>query len=161
MNLNIRLDDEIIFICCTFNFMYWDNPQIKDPNEIFILFIYLYTQHIWYYSKSMNSSVHEHVHRHQTTKFSAHNIKWFYNNPFVCSRKDACLVMTCVCVCLPCRRTDRRQIELRYGYKPQNFLNHNVVFCHLFPVRQCIGIYKKLQYGWFLRERKQSVTYVV
>jgi len=49
------------------------NPQIWDTNQIPIHF-----SNIAYNLTAMNSCVHEHVWCHQTTKFRAHEIKWFH-----------------------------------------------------------------------------------
>jgi len=48
----------------------YDNPRIKDPNEILI-----HCSNIAYNMIFTNLSVHEHVQCRQTTKFRAHEIK--------------------------------------------------------------------------------------
>ena len=48
--------------------------HLKFPTKILIHFSY-----IAYNLKSMNSCVHKHVHRHQTTKCCAHEMTWFHN----------------------------------------------------------------------------------
>jgi len=48
----------------------YNSPQIKDPNKIVI-----HISYIAYNLKSTNSSFNKHVHRSQTTKFRAHEIK--------------------------------------------------------------------------------------
>jgi len=48
-----------------------DNQRIYYPNEMLMRCVI-----IW---KSTNSSVHEYVHRHQTTKLGTHEIKWLHS----------------------------------------------------------------------------------
>ena len=51
--------------------------QYKRKNATFLYIILLLSQ--YYTSLDTNLSVIKHFHRHQTMKFSAHEIKWFYS----------------------------------------------------------------------------------
>jgi len=68
---------KIIFIHWTFNFVFFGHEQSTnlrshDPTKILIHF-----SNIAYNLKSMNPTVHEHIHRRQTMKLRSHEMKWF------------------------------------------------------------------------------------
>ena len=92
--MQIYILGDIFLFVETFNFVYFMGRtiyELKVPTK------YLFT---WVISNIIHKiKCHEHVHRCQTTKFSAHEIKLFHSSTIYHVLLSLMLVFHCACIC--------------------------------------------------------------